>query len=34
MAGSRLKLETPDAKTTYKLKVTKSMWGKEFVLTV
>ena len=34
MAGSKLKIETPDNKTSYKLKVPKSMWGKEYVLTV
>lgn len=34
MVGSKLKIETPDSKTSYKLKVPKSMWGKEFVLTV
>lgn len=34
MAGSKLKIETPDNKTTYKLKVPKWMWGKEYVLTV
>ena len=34
MAGSKLKIETPDSKTSYKLKVPKWMWGKEYVLTV
>ena len=34
MAGSKLKIETPDAKTDYKLKVPKSMWGKDYILTV
>lgn len=34
MAGSRLKIETPDNKTSYKLKVPKWMWGKEYILTV
>lgn len=34
MAGSKLKIETPDSKTTYKLKIPKTMWGKEYILTV
>jgi hypothetical protein len=34
MAGSKLKIETPDSKTTYKLKIPKTMWGKDYILTV
>ena len=32
--GSKLRLETPDAKTTYQMKIPKTMVGKDYVVTI
>jgi hypothetical protein len=32
--GSKLRLETPDAKTTYQMKIPKTMVGKDYVVSI